>query len=409
MPRNTRRLHRRALPVLAATGAWAVCLMGAAPAAVAEDVQSKQWYLDSMQAEQMWKVSTGEGIKVAVVDSGVDASTPSLRGQVLPGKDFAKAAGGPHDDYDGHGTTMAELIAGTGKGGGLKGLAPGAKIFPVRTSLAGDKEGKYDTADKAVRAAADSDAQIINMSFGGEYVDQPLKKAIEYAAGKGKLLLAGSGNDGAGKNRPFYPAAYPQVIGVGSVDAQGEVSKFSGHGNHVSVVAPGSDIPRWCDKNLKTYCDGDGGTSAATAIASASAALIWSKHRDWNANQVARVLVGTTDGVMENRNPSKYVGYGAVRPRLNLLEGKGEPGNPKQPAFLDNGDFDTSKAAFEKSAPTPGKGEEADSGKADAGSQGESSKAASGSNSTLWTGLGIAAAVIVLGGGAFAFMRARRG
>ncbi|MEU6114972.1 S8 family serine peptidase [Streptomyces sp. NPDC047117] len=375
--------------------------MGAAPAAVAEDVQSKQWYLDAMQAEQMWKVSKGEGIKVAVVDSGVNASAPSLRGQVLAGKDFAAEAGDAHDDYNGHGTTMAELIAGTGKGGGLKGLAPGAKILPVRTSLANGKEGKYDTADKAVRAAADSDAQIINMSFGGEFFDAALKEAIEYAAGKGKLLLAGSGNDGAGRNRPFYPAAYPQVIGVGSVDQQGEVSKFSGHGNHVSVVAPGSDIPRWCDKNLKNYCDGDGGTSAATAIASASAALIWSKHQDWNANQVARVLVGTTDGVMENRNPSKYVGYGAVRPRLNLLDGKGEPGNPKQPAFLSNGDFDTSKAAYAESAAKPGK--------ADAGSQGETAKAASGGNSTLWTSLGIAAAVIVLGGGAFAFLRARRG
>ncbi|WP_245654585.1 S8 family serine peptidase [Streptomyces violens] len=364
-----------------------------------------------MQAEDMWKASTGKGIKVAVVDSGVDPSTPSLRGQVLPGKDLTGADGGAHDDYDGHGTTMAELIAGTGNGGGLKGLAPGAKVVPFRTALSDLEGAEGSTADKAVRAAANSDAQVINMSFGSEYISQKLHSAIDYAVSKGKLLIAGTGNDGAGKNRPFYPAGYPEVIGVGSVDAQGKVSNFSGYGNHVSVVAPGSDIPRWCDKNLKKYCDGDGGTSAATAIASASAALIWSKHPEWNANQVARVLVGTTDGVMEKRDPSKYVGYGAVRPRLNLLEGKGEPGNPKQPAFLDNGDFDTSKAAF---SAAPAKGGSSDdgksgSGKGDAGADDAMAKSSSDDNSTLWTSLGIAAAVIVLGGGAFAFMRARRG
>ncbi|POX37381.1 serine protease [Streptomyces sp. Ru73] len=410
MPRNTRRLRRRTLPVLAATGAWAVCLMGAAPAAVAEDVQSKQWYLDSMQAEQMWKVSRGEGIKVAVVDSGVNPSTPSLEGQVLPGKDLSGASGDAYDDYLGHGTTMAELIAGTGKGGGLRGLAPGAKIVPIRNNLKGVQGGpKERQSAQAIRAAANTDARIINLSFGSEYSDPQLKEAVKYAAEKGKLLIAGTGNDGEGKNRPFYPAAYPEVIGVGSIDAQGEVSKYSGSGNHVTVVSPGSDIPKWCDKTLKTYCDGDGGTSAATAIASASAALIWSKHRDWNANQVGRVLVGTTDGVMEKRSPSKYVGYGAVRPRLNVLEGKGTPGNPDRPAFLDNGDFDTSKAAFEESAGTPAKGDGADSGKTDAGSQADPAKASSGDNTTLWTSLGIAAAVIVLGGGAFAFLRARRG
>ncbi|MFI8994046.1 S8 family serine peptidase [Streptomyces sp. NPDC053542] len=402
-------MRRRALPVLAATGAWAVCLMGAAPAAVAEDVQSKQWYLDAMQAQDMWKVSTGKGIKVAVVDTGVNPSTPSLRGQVLSGRDVAGVSGGAHDDYDGHGTTMAELIAGTGKGGGLQGLAPDAKIFPVRTALSSLKnKPDEDTIAPAIRAAADSDAQIINMSISGVGTTPQIEKAVEYAAGKGKLMFAGTGNDGEGKSLSEYPAAYPEVIGVGSVDSTGTVSKFSTHGNTVSVAAPGSDVPKWCDKTLKSYCDGEG-TSAATAIASASAALIWSKHRDWNANQVARVLVGTTDGVMENRNPSKYVGYGAVRPRLNLLEGKGEPGNPKQPAFLSNGDFDTSKDAFEKPDAAPGKGEEAGSGKADAGSQADPAKASSGDNSTLWTSLGIGAAVIVLGGGAFAFLRARRG
>ncbi|MGW4750517.1 S8 family serine peptidase, partial [Streptomyces sp. NPDC004290] len=141
--------------------------MGVAPSAAAEDVQAKQWYLASMQADQMWKVSTGEGVKVAVLDTGV-TETPSLKGQIL-GNDVPKSVSyRATEDYDGHGTTLAELIAGTGSGGGLKGLAPGAKIVPYRVrlnSLKGSERQKTPEPYQAIRAAADTDAKIINMSF----------------------------------------------------------------------------------------------------------------------------------------------------------------------------------------------------------------------------------------------------
>lgn len=111
------RAQRRArvLGALAVAASWSVLFVGAAQPAAA-DTQSKQWYLSAMQAEDMWKVTTGEGIKVAVVDTGVNSSTTSLQGQVLKGVDVTGASGDETDDYDGHGTTMAELIAGTGKG-----------------------------------------------------------------------------------------------------------------------------------------------------------------------------------------------------------------------------------------------------------------------------------------------------
>ncbi len=99
---------------LAVAASWSALFVGAAQPAAA-DAQSKQWYLTSMQAEDMWEVTTGEGVKVAVVDTGVNPSTPSLRGQVLKGVDVTGAPGDETDDYHGHGTTMAELIAGTGK------------------------------------------------------------------------------------------------------------------------------------------------------------------------------------------------------------------------------------------------------------------------------------------------------
>ena len=156
------RSARRYVTTVGATlGALAVMSVGLAPSAAADDIQSQQWYLDAMNAQGLWKVSTGKGISVAVVDTGVNPDTSSLKGQVLPGVDVTRAAGDETDDYLGHGTSMAELIAGTGKGGGLKGIAPGAKIIPIRTVLTGiDKktEKQGDTLVEAIRAAADSDA-----------------------------------------------------------------------------------------------------------------------------------------------------------------------------------------------------------------------------------------------------------
>src|SRR5687768_8807105 len=124
----------RRIGTVAALVALTAGLVGAAPAAHAADAQSKQWYLDAMNAEKIWKTSTGKGITVAVIDTGVDPATPSLKGQVLKGQDVAEAEGDENDDYSGHGTTMAELIVGTGAGGGIKGLAPGAKVIPYRVS-----------------------------------------------------------------------------------------------------------------------------------------------------------------------------------------------------------------------------------------------------------------------------------
>lgn len=165
-------LGGRLLGAMAVTAAWSMGFAGAVTPAVAADVQSKQWYLGPMHAEEMWKVSTGEGIKVAVIDSGVNPSTPSLKGQVLKGFDATGADGDEYDDYDGHGTSMAELIAGTGKGGGLQGLAPGAKIIPFRvtdTEFQNKHSVNANDTEDAIRAAADSDARIISMSMASDF------------------------------------------------------------------------------------------------------------------------------------------------------------------------------------------------------------------------------------------------
>ncbi|MFG2378852.1 S8 family serine peptidase [Streptomyces sp. NPDC048504] len=397
----------------ATLGALAVMSVGLAPSAAADDIQSQQWYLDAMNAQGLWKVSTGKGISVAVVDTGVNPDTSSLKGQVLPGVDVTEAAGDETNDYEGHGTSMAELIAGTGGGGGLRGVAPGAKIIPIRTALTGiDKkaEKQGDTTVKAIRAAADSDAKIISMSFGGDFPIDGEPEAVQYARSKGKLLIASVGNGAdQGENYIGYPAKDPGVVGVSAINENGEVAKFSESGAYVDLASPGVDVPLWCNNKFRSYCSKSAGTSQAAAITSGAAALIWSAHPKWTANQVLRVMIDTAGRDWPKNTPSRYLGYGTIRPAQVLLKGKGDPGaadidpvsNKKTPGLTTGTATSPSASASTSSkAPNPTSG-------------GQTSAAASTSdssgNTTLWVALGAAAAVVVLGGGAFAVVRSRRG
>ncbi|MFE1983461.1 S8 family serine peptidase [Streptomyces mirabilis] len=395
----------------ATLGALAVMSVGPAPAAAADDIQSQQWYLNAMNAQGLWKVSTGKGISVAVVDTGVNPDTNSLKGQVLPGVDATGTTGDETDDYAGHGTSMAELIAGTGRGGGLKGVAPGAKIIPIRTVLLGiGKKGeqKGDTSAKAIRAAADSDAKIINMSFGTYSEDDGEREAVQYAQSKGKLLIAAVGNAAdIAKNYIGYPAKYPGVVGVSAINENGEVAKFSQDGAYVDLASPGVDVPTWCDKTFKSYCAQSNGTSQAAAITSGAAALIWAAHPKWTANQVLRVMIDTAGRDWPKSTPSRYLGYGTIRPAQVLLKGKGVPGaadvdpvtNKKTPGL-------SVGASPSASASTSS---QASNSTSNARTSAAGSSSDSSGNTTLWVALGAAAAVVVIGGGAFAVIRSRRG
>ncbi|MFD5713767.1 S8 family serine peptidase [Streptomyces pharetrae] len=421
---------RRVQAVGAVVGALAAVGLGLAPNASAADAQSQQWYLGPMQTEQMWKVTRGEGVKIAVLDTGVNPDTPSLKGQVLADEVPESVAYGATDDYHGHGTTMAELIVGTGADGGIQGLAPGAKVVPYRVQMMGLHSGeefdKETPAEEALRAAADSDAKIINMSLGG-MTSKADQDAVEYAASKGKLLVASVGNEGA----PDAPAMYPYVLGVGAADANYEVSEFSKESSdgYTDLVAPGEGIPTWCDETFRSYCQSQG-TSQATALVSAAAALIWSAHPDWTVNQVTRALLDTASRGWPKDEPSMYAGYGFIRPRVVLADPNYDPGPPdvdplakinggdvlakagaRDASNTDNAD-NAGNSSSEPSASAsgasqaPGKG--STGGTSAAGSNAETAAADGDSGNTLWIALGAAAAVIVIGGAAAAVLRARR-
>ncbi|MEU4686284.1 S8 family serine peptidase [Streptomyces xinghaiensis] len=406
---------RRIVSAAAVTGLLAIGI-GAAPTASAADVRSKQWYLDAMHAEEIWETATGEGVKVALIDSGVNPSTPALKGRVLEGMDATGVPGDEMDDYSGHGTTIAELIAGSGEGGGLQGLAPGAEIISYRVSDT-DLQNKYavnaEESEDAIRAAADSDARIINVSGGSEYPSEAERQAVEYAQGKGKLIIAAVGNTGHKDNKPGYPASYPGVVGVAASGPDGRVAHYSQHGDFVDLAAPGNSIPSWCDTNFTRYCDGNGGTSAASALASASAALIWSAHPDWTANQVLRVMLesaGRGEG-WKKGTVSNYLGHGIIRPGAHINRGIGKPGDPDINPLTNKktgpGAVEEQKQSpppKDSASPSP-KGSEGKPG-AEAAVAGSEEKADGGSLGILLGGVAAAAA---LAGGVLFVVRRRRG
>ncbi|MEU6160844.1 S8 family serine peptidase [Streptomyces sp. NPDC047130] len=413
----------------AALGAFAMVSVSVVPSASAAEALDA-WHLDAMKAEQMWKVSTGEGVTVAVIDTGVNADTSALEGQVVEGDISGAAAYKATVDYTGHGTSMAETIAGTGAGGGIKGLAPDAKIVPIRIDLKGleDKADrkKAPSIAEAIRAAADSDAKIISMSFTSPYIIAEEAEAVAYAYSKGKLLFAGVGNeaekDTFGGKHIGYPAGYPYVVGVSAADKTGTVGKFSEHGADVDLAAPGLDLPAWCDRNFTRYCTVEG-TSSATAVASASAALVWSAHPDWTNNQVLNALLETAGRDWPREQPSNYLGYGLIRPRVVLAEPGFDPGAPDadplikehESAFKASSDFKPTPEPIPSTSAGASSGAEAegeapaDAGKPAAGGEGETAAAEAGDGSSLvWPIAGAIAAVVVIGGVTVVVLRKRR-
>ncbi|KIE23224.1 serine protease [Streptomyces sp. MUSC 125] len=361
----------------------------------AETIKDQQWHLKAMQAEQMWKVSTGKGITVAVIDTGVQAGIPDLRGQVVAGKNYSKHPGDEHSDYDGHGTGMAVLIAGTGGRGtanGSYGLAPGAKILPIRIpdfieqSRADGNPDDYPTyMAKAIRFAAESDAQIINISQGSTAHSKELTDSVAYALSKGKLIFAGVGNDGDALNEVNYPAATPGVVGVGAIDESVKATKESEHGPQVDLVAPGEDMVAACLESATKVCKTNG-TSDATAIASASAALIWSKHPSWTNNQVLRVMLNTASKPTSGKERTDYLGYGAVRPRIALTD----PGDPGPADVYPLPDFKQAASKVPNGSATASAKED--------GSPSPAASAPTGGGSALPWILGGAGVVVVAGG-----------
>ncbi|WP_435203941.1 S8 family serine peptidase [Micromonospora sp. bgisy143] len=285
----------------------AVALSGIiqAPPGQARKNHDGQWHISSLRVEAAQQITQGDGVIVAVPDSGVSPH-PDLQGSVLPGADVITGAGNGYADKDGHGTGMAGLIAAHGSGAeGALGIAPKAKILPILCSPAG-QDGETDALAAAIEFAVNNRANVISISIVSG-ASARLQRAIEMALAADILVVAAAGN-APRSDIVGYPARHPGVVAVGGIDRDGSHAAFSVTGSEIDVVAPAVDI-------YSTSIDGKyrrgTGTSDATAIVAGAAALIRSKYPYLPAQEVAHRLTATAVDKGPPGRDDEY-GYGVI-------------------------------------------------------------------------------------------------
>lgn len=285
---------------------------------------SPEWWFDRWGVPALWaQGADGRGVTIAEVDSGVNRALPELAGKILAGTDYGPHGGDGGTDHElnpfGHGTAMASIMVAAPGLAGIEGMAPGARILPIAVPLEGtDDAGSDDHLPDAIRYATDHGAKIISMSLGATsdpaLVSAPCPRAeqsaVDYAASKGALVVASSGNSGNSGSPVEEPGVCVGVVTVGAVDAALIVPGFSSRHPYVTVVAPGVNVPSLGRVAGAAY-QGDG-TSQATAIVSAALAMIWSRFPALTNAQVLARLLATLDAPHASRDPA--YGYGVINP-----------------------------------------------------------------------------------------------
>ncbi|HEY9800904.1 MAG TPA: S8 family peptidase [Leptolyngbyaceae cyanobacterium] len=284
---------------------------GTSPSSDVADQGGNNWGLDMIKAPEAWEQGyTGEGVTVAVIDTGVDYNHQDLRNNIwtntreIAGNGIDDDGNGYVDDTNGwnfndnnnntfddngHGTHVSGLIAGENDGVGVTGVAYNSKIMSVKV-LDASGSGSYDAIASGIRYAVDNGAKVVNLSLGGDYSNQTLQSAIEYADSKGVVVVMASGNDG--RSRPGYPARYADKSGiaVGAVDANGEFTNFSnrsGNNQMAYVTAPGDNIYSSTPDNQYEY---KSGTSMATPYVSGVVSLMLSANPNLTVAQIRDII-----------------------------------------------------------------------------------------------------------------------
>jgi len=299
----TSRVTRAAVALLCATAA---AVLPGTPA-LADQVRDNQWHLRYLNITEAHKISQGEGVTVAVIDTGVDPH-PDLRNNLLPGT--VTYPGGTGDgrqdgDPDGHGTGMAGLVAAHGRGNsGALGIAPKAKVLPVKDGPNKNVGSSEDTA-AAIRWAISQDADVINVSAAVSPTTE-LLNAVEEALDADIVVVAAGGN--SDDFTVPYPARMDGVVAVGSIKRDGEISPNSRTGKEIVIAAPGVDIQSTGRNGQYRRASG---TSSATAIVSGAVALIRSRYPDLSAKEVVHRLTSTAVDKGAPGRDEEY-GYGVL-------------------------------------------------------------------------------------------------
>jgi type VII secretion-associated serine protease mycosin len=326
-----------------ATGAGVSTLAGPAaitvpapPADVAEIRGAEMPALQEIDVPAAWLASRGKGVTVAVLDTGVDATVPDLAGQVTPGPDYAAGVDPPgYRPPRSHGTYIASLIAGHGRGPGdtmgVVGVAPQARILSVRV-IPDDTEPGFaaynekpgyaaDAIGKGIYYAVSQRAKVINLSLSTQYPTAYLRAAVAYAIARGVVVVASAGNGGtASAFAPYlYPASFPGVIAVAAVNSAGARASFSQQNSSVIVAAPGVGVVGAGPDGQ--YISGVG-TSPSAALVSGVAALIVARYPGLSPSAVEQAIITTTSHQPADRY-SVDTGFGEVNAAAALAAAPG--------------------------------------------------------------------------------------
>ena len=231
------------------------------PVAVPDDpLFAQAWHLAKLEAPAAWDVSTGAGVLIAILDTGVDGRHPDLASQVVPGWNFSSNNADTSDAY-GHGTQVAgAAAAATANGLGVASVGWNARILPVRVT-GSDGVASSWTLSQGLSYAVDHGARVMNMSFAGVGGSATVVSAAEYAVAQGGVVVAAAGNCGCTESTPDSPA----LLTIGATDANDGLASFSSRGNHVDLSAPGVAI-------ATTTAGGGYGTPSGTSFSAPVAA-----------------------------------------------------------------------------------------------------------------------------------------
>ncbi|HEX4220941.1 MAG TPA: type VII secretion-associated serine protease mycosin [Pseudonocardiaceae bacterium] len=272
---------------------------------------AQPWEDKLLDLSRVWSVTRGAGVRVGVVDSGVDNDNPQLRGKVFPGWDFVRGQAGAQFDCAPHGTAVASIIVGGPLAGtGFTGMAPDARVIPARITDTDQIQGGPQIVADAIKYTVDNGATVLNLSLTVFEDDPEIKQAIQYAQAHDVLVVAAAGNLHQQGNPTPFPAAYPGVLGVGSIDINGALASDSETGDFVKLVAPGVKVTGCDPEQGQELWDG---TSFATAFVAGTAALVRAAWPNLTAAQVADRLIDTADVARGGAGSFEY-GAGVIDP-----------------------------------------------------------------------------------------------